>query len=38
MVSAGGGGPSLGGDPLSAVIGIVVLLIIVGIVVWIVVH
>jgi hypothetical protein len=34
VVSAGGGAPSLGGDPLSTILGIVVLLIVVGFVVW----
>lgn len=34
MVSAGGGAPSLGGDPMSAILGIVVLLIVVGFVAW----
>ena len=34
MVSSSGGAPSLGGDPASIVIGIVVLVIIVGFVLW----
>jgi hypothetical protein len=34
MVSAGGGAPSLGGDPVTTIIGIVVLLVLVGIVIW----
>jgi len=34
VVSAGGGAPSLGGDPVSAILGIVVILIVVGLVVW----
>jgi hypothetical protein len=34
MVAAGGGAPSLGGDPASAILGLVILLIVIGIVVW----
>lgn len=35
MVAAGGGGlPALGGNPASAIIGLVLLLIVIGIVVW----
>jgi|GEM_PF-6737484 len=33
MVSAGGGAPSFGGDPVSALIGVVIL-VVVGFVVW----
>ncbi len=34
MVSSAGGGPSFGGDPLTTILGLVVLVIVVGIVVW----
>lgn len=34
MVAAGGGGPSFGSDPASAILGLVILLIVIGIVVW----
>lgn len=33
MVSAGGGAPGFGGDPVSAVVGLV-LLVVIGFVVW----
>lgn len=34
MAAASGGAPSLGGDPATAILGVIVLLIVVGIVVW----
>jgi hypothetical protein len=34
MVSSSGGAPGLGGDPAAAVLGLIVLLILIGFVVW----
>jgi hypothetical protein len=34
MVSSTGGAPGLGGDPVTTVLGLIVLLIVVGFVVW----
>ncbi len=34
MVAAGGGAPSLGGNPVTAILGLIILLIVVGVVVW----
>jgi hypothetical protein len=34
VAAASGGAPSLGGDPTSTVLGLVVMLIIIGVVVW----
>jgi len=34
MAAASGGAPSLGGDPATTILGIIVVIIVVGIVIW----